>query len=214
MAKGHDRKGRDFYTDRYTRLYTYMLKSPAWNSLDPFEKCTLIAIKRRYNGFNNGAISMSIREICDEVGCGNMKAQKSIKILKERGFIKAEQTGSFHWKTRHDGTKAPRATTWILTDESQDLPLKVLGGATKEFMKWRPDDDPDRSKKKKTTVITEITNDNPKNYHKNKMVITEITNSNPKNYQDDSIVCFDGNHEEYTYNIPYTPLKITNGMGG
>lgn len=212
MAK-HNRKGRSIYPDRFSRLYHYMQKSEAWKSLDTYERCTFLAIKSRYNGSNNGDISMSILEICDEVGCHNMRAQKSIKTLKERGFIKEEQKGSFEWKIRYDGSRGSRATTWILTDESQDLPLRALSGATKEFMKWKPDETSVKTPKK-TAVITKITNRNSKNYHNNKMVIQESTNDNPTNYQYSDIDRPDDNQKDYTYNIPYTPSKNTNGMGG
>jgi len=85
-----------------------------------------IELSQRYNGSNNGEISMSIREAVSLVHIAKDTASKYFYELEEKGFIQRNVCGSFNYKLRH-------ATTWFLTQHPiGDVP------ATKDFMSWRP----------------------------------------------------------------------------
>lgn len=108
---------------RYVALHFWLLESEAFGALSGNAVKLLVRLAARYNGVNNGAISMSVREAKAELGCSLNHAAKCFRELESAGFIEATQRGAFDWKKRH-------ATTWRLTwvDCGDEL-------ATKEFMR-------------------------------------------------------------------------------
>ncbi len=121
-----DATGRTSGEARHVRLYHWMLNSAAWHSLSLAARCLLIEVWKRYNGQNNGGIAYSVREAARALGVGKNTPTKLFRELEDKGFLKARQRGSFHWK-------GGEATTWVLTTEPCGEKL-----ATKEFMSWRP----------------------------------------------------------------------------
>ncbi len=122
-----NRTGRTAGEARHVRLYHWMLNCTAWRSLSLPARCLLVEVWARYNGQNNGEIGFSVREAAKALGVGKNTAHQAFRELEGKGFLKARQRGSFHWK-------AKLATTWQLTAEPcDDLP------ASKEFMSWRPE---------------------------------------------------------------------------
>ncbi len=125
-GRGQDRKGRSKRTAPFIMLLHWMLNSPAWRSLSLPARCLLLEVWQRYNGQNNGEIAFSVREAARALGVGKNTPTKLFRELEDKGFLKARQRGSFHWK-------GGEATTWELTMEPcGEKP------ATKEFMSWRP----------------------------------------------------------------------------
>lgn len=127
MTRKHDQKGRsrDNKGEKFVKLDEYLLKSPAWSSLNAVAKVIYIELKRRYNGGNNGEIALSIRAAAHAVKCATNTAMHALGDLGEKGFIKIATRGSFHIKKRH-------ATEYILTEHAyrDELP-------SKEFMRWK-----------------------------------------------------------------------------
>ena len=121
-AKGHSTKG-----PRFVKLEHWMLKTPAWQSLPSAPRALYVELAQRYNGYNNGEISMSVREAARLLHIANDTATKAFRELEAKGFIRRNVCGSFNWKIRH-------ATTWILTEHAFADQL-----ATKEFASWRPE---------------------------------------------------------------------------
>lgn len=134
MPKRH--RARSTAGSRHVRLEHYILKSEAWRSLSPFSRCLYIELKLRYNGYNNGDIAMSQREAEAAIGCSNKPAQRALRDLQERGFIRIAQKGSFDWKTADTGES--KSTRWILTEHPIDYPQPSVMPGTKEFMRWTP----------------------------------------------------------------------------
>ncbi|WAJ30965.1 hypothetical protein [Antarcticirhabdus aurantiaca] len=118
---------------KHIRLYDWMLSSPAYRSLSVYARCLYTEIRRRYNGSNNGAISMAFREAMELVGCSNRPLLAAFAELQEKGFVRAVQKGAFDWKTRADGKS--RATTWLITEFKADHPTPSITAA-KDFMRW------------------------------------------------------------------------------
>jgi hypothetical protein len=56
---------RRSYEGRHVRLDHYLLKTPAWQSLNAVARVIYIEVKFRFNGSNNGRIPYSIREAAD-----------------------------------------------------------------------------------------------------------------------------------------------------
>ena len=117
-------------------LYEWVLRTPAWRSLDVYACRVYCELSRRYNGRNNGAISASTRELAKAINCSDKPITRALRELEERGFIVSIQKGSFNWKTREDGNNN-RASVWLLTEYQQDEPERSPE-ARKDFLKWKP----------------------------------------------------------------------------
>jgi len=126
---GVNRLGRSARGDRFVKLDHWMLDSVAWRSLKAIDRDLLIWLQRRYNGQNNGEISMSQREAAELLHVKPATAAAAFNRLIERGFIRMARDSSFTMKTR-------LARTWVLTmfEYRGQLP-------TKDFMRWRPDNE-------------------------------------------------------------------------
>lgn len=209
MAK-HDRKGRSINPDgKYTPFYEWLLKSPAWCSLDAYAQTVYLHLRRRYNGKNNGAITASVRELAQNVNCSNRPIIKALRDLQDRGFIVAIQKGSFNWKTRIDGQSKNRASVWLLTELPQDEPIREIT-PRKDFMRWKPKN---LEAQEKSTVSRQHPYGCTRTPIKKNMGAVEqsmVSQEHPfSDIPDDEWVL-----KGHTYNIPYTPSKNTNGMGG
>lgn len=112
----------------FIQMHRWMVESPAWRSLSPYSRCLYMEIKLRYNGSNNGGISLSYREAERLLGCSNKPVPAAFRQLQETGFIKPQQKGAFKG--------IPLATTWLLTELPQDMPIRSLVPG-KDFMNWR-----------------------------------------------------------------------------
>lgn len=123
---GQDKRGRRKGKERFLKLEHWFLRSRAWRALSPAAKAVYIEIAQRYNGSNNGEISLSVREAARLVHISKNTAGHIFYELEAHGFIRRNVCGSFNYKLRH-------ATTWILT--AYDLDGKP---ATKDFMRWYP----------------------------------------------------------------------------
>lgn len=122
----HDRKGRSRKGERFVKLEHWMLKSEAWRSLTPPARALYVELAQRYNGLNNGEISMAVREAARLIHVAKDTVSKAFRELLAKGFIRSNVPGDFNWKIRH-------ATTWFLTQH----PVGDIA-ATKEFMRWSP----------------------------------------------------------------------------
>ena len=135
MSRRSDKR-RATAEGHYFQMFEWVMRSPAWQAANVYERALYIEIKRRYNGRNNGDVSLSHREAEALLGCSNTAVEKAFKGLQVKGFIKPQQKGSFNWKVGKDGRSQGRATRWRLTELPQDLPIRELSGGTREFMKW------------------------------------------------------------------------------
>lgn len=119
----------------FFQMHTWLVNSPAWRATNVYERSLYIELKQRYNGYNNGEISLSHREAAAALNCSDKPIRDAFKGLTEKGFIRVAQVGSFHWKA--GGGPSGRSTRWILTEYPVDHPLKSLT-AERGFMRWRP----------------------------------------------------------------------------
>ena len=103
--------GRSKGEGRYVALPHIILNSPAWKALSPHARCLFIEMKRRYNGQNNGFITLSHREAAEAFCGGKGTAQKRFAELVTSGFIRMANKG--HYGNRH-------ASEWLLTTEDDD----------------------------------------------------------------------------------------------
>lgn len=99
------------YGGAFVLLPHVIINSPAWHNLSCRARCVFIELQKRYNGRNNGSISLSVREAADIVKGSKSTAHKVFKELQNNGFIKLVNKG--HMGNRH-------ASTWLLTTQKDD----------------------------------------------------------------------------------------------
>jgi hypothetical protein len=124
------------HTPRHVRICHYMMDTPAWKSLGAIERAVYLDIASRYagQGTNNGKIGYAIRTAAKELDIGTSTAKRALDKLQERGFMVCMTKGAFSRKIKH-------ATEWRLTEFPSDVSNEL---ATKEFIRWRPDENKTR----------------------------------------------------------------------
>ncbi len=182
--------------EKYVRLPHYLLKCPAYRSLSVYGRCLLVELEQRYNGHNNGGITLSHREAQAALNCSNKPVPAAFRELEDKGFLKVTQRGSFHWKTRGDGSKGLRATEWTLTAHPIDLPIRDPMPETKDFMRWQPP--------KKPRHADSVPVDRPKRTMSEGMTRRQRTNGTPTAFDEVNKRSSDGTLKAGTYSIPDT----------
>lgn len=135
MSRGKRR--RHGKQEHFVRLFSWVLCTAAYRSLDPVARSLLVELYRLYVGpltHGNGTVFMSVREAALRLNVGKDTASRAFRMLQARGFIRAHRKGSFDFKSVEGGH---RATIWILTEHG------AFGQPpTKEFASWKtPADD-------------------------------------------------------------------------
>lgn len=111
--------------DRYVLLTHSMMDSPAFQSLSSNAIALFLHIQRRYNGFNNGHISLSVREAAENRGISKDTAGKAFNELTEKGFIRVAESSCFTMKQK-------TARRWELTNQ----PLKQGVAPSNDWRTW------------------------------------------------------------------------------
>lgn len=121
-------KGRSDKAGRHVRLYHYLLKSAAWQSLSANARCVYIEMATRYagDGSNNGRLPYAVRDAVKSLRIGKSTAGRALDELQDRGFIVPVLKGAFSLKTKH-------ATEWRLTEFPCDVTHAL---PSKDFMRW------------------------------------------------------------------------------
>ena len=67
--------------------------SPTFAALKPIDIAALLVLIRKYNGHNNGAIPLGVRETARRCHCSQMTACRALARLQEAGLITAAYKG-------------------------------------------------------------------------------------------------------------------------
>ncbi len=111
-------------TEQWVPIPYTMASHPAWRSLSGAAVKVWIELRSRFNGRNNGDLSLSLDEAARLLGIGKATAQRAFAELEAKGFIKLTKRG--HWYGR-------MATTWAVTDRPYQGHL-----ASRDWRKWIP----------------------------------------------------------------------------
>ena len=114
----------------FVQLHVWLMESPAWRDLSGNARAVYVEMKARYNGRNNGLLSMSTREAGDAINATNDTGSRALKELIEHGFLVVTEASSF---VRKVGV----ARSFRLTEAADDRP-GVSRLPSKDFMRWRP----------------------------------------------------------------------------
>ena len=110
--------------ERYMTFGYDIVQSAAWRRLGgPALKC-LIELRSRYNGRNNGLLSLGLTEAAREQGMSKSTAHAALKELEAKGFLRMTRLGQWYGR---------KATEWRLTFLPMNGEL-----ATNDWKHWRP----------------------------------------------------------------------------
>lgn len=116
--------GRNEGGGQYLPISYKMARTKAFRSLTGTTLKVWIELRTRYNGHNNGLVSLSLREAADLLSMSQTTVQRALIELEEKGFIKRRTRGSWYGR---------KAAEFILTD-------RAYNGheATRDWQRWRP----------------------------------------------------------------------------
>lgn len=125
MSSRYKRKGKG----KFLMLDGYLLRSTAWQALSAVDRAAYLELKWRYDGLNNGRITLGCRELADAIHVSKDTASRALTSLEEKGFAVRKKVSGFNVKNR-------LATEWLLTEYKSDVTGDL---ASKQFMRWHPD---------------------------------------------------------------------------
>jgi DNA-binding transcriptional MocR family regulator len=106
-----------------------VLKSAAWRSLTGAAVKVWFELHCRYNGGNNGVITLSMNEAASILHMGKATIQRAFDDLQAKGFIVLVTEGNWYSRRAHE---------WRLTTKpTQTAKGKVP--ATNDWRSWQPE---------------------------------------------------------------------------
>ena len=117
-------KGRNDAEPQYVPIPYLMAHSPAWRSLGGSAIKVWIELRSRFNGHNNGKLSLGLDEAARLLSMSKATAHRALLELEEKGFLMMTKRGVWHGRM---------ATEWAVTDRSQNGQLP-----TRAWRQWRP----------------------------------------------------------------------------
>lgn len=123
-GRGIDQTGRSKRNGQFVPISHVMAESAAWRSLGGAAVKVYVELRRRYNGGNNGQLSLSLDEGARLLGLGKATVQRALGELVDRGFIRMTRRGRWYGR---------EATTWAVSDRplGRDQP-------TNAWQSWKP----------------------------------------------------------------------------
>ena len=113
---------------QYLPLSYAQLKSPAWRSLSGTAIKLWLELHTRYNGGNNGALTLSFAEAAEILGMSKGTVQRAYDELVDRGFLVRVREGNWYHRRAHE---------WRLTTKSMQTPQGRVT-ATQDWRTWCP----------------------------------------------------------------------------
>ncbi len=101
-----------------------MLRSSAWRSLSGNAVKVYVELRSRYNGGNNGKLTLSLDEGARLLGIGKASVQRAFVELEAKGFVVRTRRGQWYGRL---------ASEWRVTEKGQDG-----HPPTDDWRRWRP----------------------------------------------------------------------------
>ena len=125
MSSRFKRKGGE----KFLAIFRHTYRTDAWRALKPADRVLYLVLLMRYDGFNNGRITLSQRDAATDMNVANRKTvAASFRALEEHGFIKTVVPSGFNRKDRVAGVFS---LTEYRDDRKGEPPAKT-------YMEWRP----------------------------------------------------------------------------
>lgn len=113
-------------TGSHVQLLEWLQASLAWRSLKPGPRALYIELKRRFNGYNNGAIILSHRDAAKALNVHRNTVGDYFRELEERGLIHATRGSCL------GPAGIGEAAHWAL----DELPTQDSKPARRAFQRW------------------------------------------------------------------------------
>ena len=128
MAKGArmNKKGRSARGGQWIPLPYPLVRSLAWRSLSGAAVKVFLELRSRFNGGNNGDLSLSLGDAASLLGLSKTTAKRAFDELERKGFLVNTSPGSWYGR---------RAATWGVTTEPMHLPRAELR-ARDDWKRW------------------------------------------------------------------------------
>lgn len=115
--------GRNDGEGQYVPLPYTMIRSSAFRSLSGGALKVFLEIRTRYNGSNNGKLSLSSQQAADLLGMSKSTVSRAFQELQEKGFLKLRVKGQWYGR---------KASEFITTDRSVDG-----NPPTRDWQRWQ-----------------------------------------------------------------------------
>jgi hypothetical protein len=106
-GRGADATGRSKRSGQFVPIPHDMAESAAWRSLSGPALKVYVELRRRYNGGNNGDLSLSLDEAARLLHMGKATVARAFAELEAKGFIRMTARGRWYGR---------QATTYAVTD--------------------------------------------------------------------------------------------------
>jgi hypothetical protein len=128
MPKGSrmNKKGRSGRGGQWIPLPYPLVQSLAWRSLSGSAVKVFLELRSRFNGGNNGDLSVSYTDAAKLLGLSKSTVSRAFRELEAKGFIVNTSPGSWYGR---------RAATWAVTTEPLHLPCAELR-ARHDWKRW------------------------------------------------------------------------------
>jgi hypothetical protein len=127
-------KGKRSNEGQYVNLSYAQLQSKSWRSLSGAAVKVWCELHTRFNGGNNGSLTLSMAEAAEILGMGKATAQRAFRELEEHGFIVLVKKGNWYYRQAHE---------WRLTTK----PMQGDKGKTPPTLDWRSWQPPKKQKR-------------------------------------------------------------------
>jgi len=122
-----DATGRSIEPEQFMPLPYATVRSPAWRTLSGPAVKVWIELRARYNGSNNGKLTLSLDEGARQLRMGKNTVRRALDELESRGFIALLRRGQWYGR---------KASEWRVTDRPCDG-----HPPTRDWQRWQPSAD-------------------------------------------------------------------------
>ena len=122
--RGIDATGRSKGDGQYLPIPYTMANCEAFRSLSGHALKVWVELRSRYNGANNGRVSLSYQNAADLLHISKSSVTRAFHELKEKGFVKLRRQGQWYGRL---------AAEYVLTDQSFEG-----NKPTRDWQAWKP----------------------------------------------------------------------------
>ena len=148
-------KGKRSSEGQYINLSYAQIKSPAWRSLSGSAVKLWCELHSRFNGCNNGKITLSFAEASENLGMGKATIQRAYIELISHGFIVLMKEGNWYHRQAHE---------WRLTTKSTQG-VKGTNVPTNDWRGFQPPKKTKRGSNSEPSGALAVPFQNPSGFH-------------------------------------------------